>query len=99
MAPQARDRLNGTRSQELVAELETEAAAARAWMEPGKLGSEPRGGARRIAKPEPAPTGSMSPNSDRAIFQPEKITDYALNLDHISGGTKAWVFASELRFT
>ena len=38
-------------------------------------------------------------NADQAIIDPRKLTDYALNPDHPTGGNKAKVFESALGIT
>lgn len=39
------------------------------------------------------------PGFDKAVIQPGKLVDYALNPDHPKGGSKARVFAAALGFT
>ncbi|SDW96879.1 hypothetical protein SAMN05444064_109148 [Pseudomonas syringae] len=50
----------------------------------------------RISKP---PTAGVLVGAAKAVIDPRKITEYALNLDHPVGGPKARVFESALGFT
>ncbi|MEE4157799.1 DUF6883 domain-containing protein [Pseudomonas viridiflava] len=50
----------------------------------------------RVSKP---PTAGILMGAANALIDPRKITGYALNKDHVSGGPKARVFESALGFT
>jgi hypothetical protein len=53
----------------------------------------------RLAEPVGSSTLPLLPNRNRAIVEPAKLRDYALNPDHPVGGSKARVFRAALGFT
>ncbi|HGN0268814.1 TPA: DUF637 domain-containing protein, partial [Pseudomonas aeruginosa] len=59
----------------------------------GKLGGGPKG------VPELVEGAHSLVGANRAVIDPRKLTDYALNPDHPVGGNKARVFESVLGFT